>query len=128
MAVKKRETRGRPKSIITSKKEYCAFGKWLGRYCERYSIAKVDIYNELGTSYDVIKSWLIGAHNPRVVNLIQICEIISKRSSIHPMILLDEAILTFGEMIGAVKRHHYSTEINPDKEQIHRYGDINVNQ
>jgi len=123
MTMTKKDNRGRPKSIITPKKEYCAFGQWLGKYCQRYNIAKVDIYDELGTSYDVIKSWLNGAHNPRVVNLIQICEIISKRSSIHPMILLDEAILTFGEMIGAVKRHYHLTQINADRD-----GDINVNQ
>jgi len=118
---------GRKKEIISPNEFYSDFGNWIAKYCTEYSLGKVDINNQLGTSYSVIDGWLYGDTAPRVLGLIELCQVFSRLSNRSPLILLAEAMSTFPEMALAVKYWNQQNNVNTvDRVQIKilaQYGD-----
>ena len=103
---------GRKKEVIKACSHYSAFGNWIAKYCEEYNLAKVDLNNQLGASYSVVDCWLYGSNVPRVLALIELCQLFSRLSNRSPLILLAEAMSTFPEMTNAVNYWNQRNEIN----------------
>jgi hypothetical protein len=67
---------GRKKEIISPNEFYCDFGNWIAKYCQQYSLAKVDLNHQLGISYSrcgLLARWLQRSSNTwayRVVSTI----------------------------------------------------------
>jgi len=110
---------GRKKEIISPNEFYCDFGNWIAKYCQQYSLAKVDLNHQLGISYSVVDCWLDGSNAPRILGLIELCQLFSRLSNRSPLVLLAEAMSTFPEMANAVKYWNGRNNVNTiDRVQI----------
>lgn len=96
--------RGRPPKILKPSPDMCSFGIWLTSYMSKWKISQADVCSQLGISYSVLRSWIYGDHNPRVVNLIEVCDMLSRYEEDQPLHLLSQAIMTFDAAVYAQRR------------------------
>lgn len=96
--------RGRPPKILKPSAKMSSFGIWFTTHMSMFNISQADVCNHIGISYSVLRSWIYGDHNPRVVNLIEVCDMLSRYNNQQPMHILSDAIMTFDEAVWAQSR------------------------
>ena len=95
---------GRPRKKLLPSTDMSSFGIWLVTEMNESQLHLLDIVEQVGISYSVVYSWIRGDSNPRLVNLIEVCDVMSQQTNKPPFDLLSTAILCFPEAVYAQKR------------------------
>ena len=96
---------GRPRKVLRPSPDMSSFGIWLVVQMNKSNITILDIVNNVGISYSVIYAWIRGDTTPRILNLIEVCEMLSRKTNTLPYNLMSDAIFTFPEAIYAHQRY-----------------------
>lgn len=95
---------GRPRKKLLPSPDQSSFGIWLVTQMNANHLAIKDVVDAVGISYSVLYSWVRGDTSPRLLNLIEVVDLLSQHSERRPFDLLSEAIITFPEAVYAQKR------------------------
>src|SRR5210317_535053 len=95
---------GRPRKKLLPSPDMSSFGIWLVTQMNANHITIKDIVDDVGISYSVVYSWIRGDTSPRLLNLIEVCDMLSRQSDVRPFDLLSECIVTFPQAVYAQQR------------------------